>query len=76
MLEWAECNERLGNQAKAQAIYEAVIKDFLELLRYAGDDEASRLALNCLKAAIEKSVEPDLALLAKVEKLLAEAEKA
>lgn len=34
MLDWADCNRRLGNLEKADFLYEAVIKDFLEVLEW------------------------------------------
>lgn len=71
MLDWAECNVRLGNQKKAEAIYQAVIKDFVELLDRPGAGDANRTALDCLKQALLASEQQDEELLRRTESLLA-----
>jgi hypothetical protein len=54
MLDWANCNKRQGNQAKADMLFEAVIKDFQMLL----DSEPAPTtecftSLDSLKKALE-----------------------
>lgn len=74
MLEWAECNERMGNKPKAEAIYDAIVKDFLELLDREPGGEADKISLSSLKEAIEGRSQPDLALLERTEIALAKLE--
>lgn len=70
MLEWAECNERLGNQQKAAMIYDAVVKDFVEILNWEQNDKGYRIALESLQKALEKSPQAAPELLEKARKKL------
>ncbi len=71
MLDWAECNERLGNQEKAAMIYDAVVKDFVEILDWDQNDKGYKIALESLKKALEKSPQAAPALLEKTNRKLA-----
>ena len=71
MLDWADCNDRLGNQEKAAMIYDAVVKDFVEILDWDQNDKGYKIALESLKKALEKSPQAAPALLEKTNRKLA-----
>ncbi|MCA9775610.1 MAG: hypothetical protein KC800_02800 [Candidatus Eremiobacteraeota bacterium] len=56
LLDWADCLKRLGNEEKAQSLYEKVIKDFSQLLGWGPTFDPDWLvAVQCLERAMNSS---------------------
>jgi len=56
LLDWADCNLRLGNRAKADEIFETIIRDFTEILGWGPTFDPNWLvAVNCLDQAMTRS---------------------
>jgi hypothetical protein len=69
MLDWGNCNLRLGNVEKADAIFDSVVKDFTEILGWGPSFNGEwLLSVRCLNEAIENSSRDygDLAVRTKV----------
>lgn len=59
MLAWADCTHRMGESAKADQIYQAIISDYLELLDRPGASDATEIALRALLEALQKKSDGD-----------------
>jgi hypothetical protein len=72
MLEWARCNKRMGNEEKADLLYNAIIQDFLEAVRWGpGAGAKGRIALQTLHSAISETNHDTGSLQNEVEAVLA-----
>ena len=56
LLDWADCQKRMGNTEKADVLYDSVIKDFSRLLGWGPSfDPDWLLAVRCLERAMKSS---------------------
>ena len=56
MLDWGDCNRRMGNVEKADSIYDGVVRDFAEILGWGPSFNSEwLLAVRCLHKAVQNS---------------------
>lgn len=76
MLDWANCNKRIGKHDKADELYHAIVSDFQPIIGWGPTaNEDWLLAVRCLEQALENSDRDYGELKARTKHVLAQSEK-